>query len=302
VTTTSNLGFSDLVTLISGGLGIHDVPCPLCGPERRHPINRKRRVLRVWYEQPNFISYYCARCGARGYAHDGDAQRIHPQRVHQLTRKAEEHQVQHLRRRRKLAQWLWEGAEPIDGTPAERYLRTRKIRCPLPATLRFRAGYRQHPPAMMTAFGIPSEHIPGVLDVEDMLVHGVHITHLNPDGSGKAKDSEGREKLMIGPSMGLPIVVAPANDLGGLCICEGIEDALSLHQITGLGAWVAGCASRLPALARAVPQYVTSVTISVDDNDAGRRYSQDLARHLVRIRGRRFEIIMLEGQEKRAAA
>ena len=48
---------------------------------------------------------------------------------------------------------------------------------------------------------------------------------------------------MIGRSSGSPIVLAPANDLLGLVISEGIEDALSLHEASGCGAWAAGSAS-----------------------------------------------------------
>jgi hypothetical protein len=42
---------------------------------------------------------------------------------------------------------------------------------------------------------------------------------------------------MIGRSIGFPIVLAPVNDGLGLSITEGIEDALSLHQATGLPQW-----------------------------------------------------------------
>ena len=35
----------------------------------------------------------------------------------------------------------------------------------------------------------------------------------------------------------------------GLGIAEGFEDALSIHQATGLGAWASGGASFMPKLA-----------------------------------------------------
>ena len=73
----------------------------------------------------------------------------------------------------------------------------------------------------------------------------MHLTKIKPDGSGKA-DIE-LQKIMIGRSKGTPIVLAPMNDALGLVITEGIEDALSMHAATGLGAWAAGAASRLPA-------------------------------------------------------
>ena len=42
-------------------------------------------------------------------------------------------------------------------------------------------------------------------------------------------------KITIGSPTGAPLVLAPMNDLLGLAITEGIEDAISVHQETGLG-------------------------------------------------------------------
>jgi hypothetical protein len=86
----------------------------------------------------------------------------------------------------------------------------------------------------------------------------------------------GADKIMIGHSIGYPIVLAPASDSLGIVITEGIEDALSAHEATGLGAWAAGSASRLPALAETVPNYIESVTILADDDPDGRRYAAAL--------------------------
>jgi len=82
-------------------------------------------------------------------------------------------------------------------------------------------------------------------------------------------------------SVGTPIVLAPANDLLGIAVTEGIEDALSAYVATGLGAWAAGSASRLPALLDAIPNYVESVTILVDDDEDGRRHAGELAARLL---------------------
>ena len=85
---------------------------------------------------------------------------------------------------------------------------------------------------------------------------------------------------MIGKPSGSPIVVAPVNDGLGLAVTEGIEDALSVHEATGLGAWAAGCASLLPALADAVPSWVEFVTIVADNNPDGRRFAAALQARL----------------------
>ena len=66
----------------------------------------------------------------------------------------------------------------------------------------------------------------------------------------------------------------------GLAITEGVEDGLSVHEATGLGAWAAGSASRLPALADAVPDYVEYVTIMRDSDPAGRAGATELAQRL----------------------
>ena len=132
---------------------------------------------------------------------------------------------------------------------------------------------------MIAAFGIPAEPEPGVLAIADKALRGVHLTRLKPDGSGKAEDDR-EPKIMIGRSKGAPIVLAPMNDLLGLVITEGIEDALSAYASTGLGAWAAGAASRLPALSAAVPSYTDTVSILADADPDGQRHAVELARRL----------------------
>ena len=44
------------------------MPCPLCGPERTAELNQQRKVLRTWESTPGVITFYCARCEARGSA------------------------------------------------------------------------------------------------------------------------------------------------------------------------------------------------------------------------------------------
>jgi hypothetical protein len=96
----------------------------------------------------------------------------------------------------------------------------------------------------------------------------VHLTKLNADGTGKLDVDD--PKITIGKSVDLPIIIAPPNDLLGLAITEGIEDALSIHAATGLGVWAAGSAGRMPALADRFPPYVESVTICAHRDPAGR--------------------------------
>ncbi len=60
----ASIPFDQLRELNTGAAGIADVRCPLCGPSRKQPINRSRKVLRIW-DDGDFISYTCARCGRR---------------------------------------------------------------------------------------------------------------------------------------------------------------------------------------------------------------------------------------------
>jgi hypothetical protein len=109
------------------------------------------------------------------------------------------------------------------------------------------------------------------------IVGAVHLTLLRADGSDKA-DVE-PNKLTVAQPCGRPIVIAPPNDLLGMAVTEGIEDALSVHEATGLGVWAAGCAGYMPALASAVPDYIEALTIYGHD-DGGRRYALKLAHQL----------------------
>jgi len=132
---------------------------------------------------------------------------------------------------------------------------------------------------MVVAFGLAIEPEPGALDIADDAVRGVQLTLLRPDGSGKAEATP--NKLTIGTCCGFPMVLAALNDLLGLAVAEGAEEALTVHQLTGLGVWASGGASRLPALADAIPDYIDAVRVMVDADDAGRRGARELARRLL---------------------
>jgi hypothetical protein len=275
--------FDELVALTDGHLGKHDVACPQCGPQRHAAANRRRRVLRIWHPEPGFVTFYCARCGTGGYAIDDGREPVSRAVLEEMRRKAEAFDREKAAEQLAKARWLWLNSRPIAGTIAERpYLRDeRGISGTLPGTLRFKPATSDHPPALIGAFGLPAEPEPGVLMILRAQVEGVHLTRLKPDGLSK-DDERGSAKIMIGRSSGWPIVLAPVNDSGGLGITEGIEDGLSV-LLTGLGVWVAGSASRLPALAARVPSYVDEVTIFAHTDD-GMRHAVELERRL-RARG-----------------
>jgi hypothetical protein len=273
--------YAALAEAIAPHFGTYDVACPLCGPDRRSESNRRRGVLRIWHISLGFMTYSCARCGIRGYARANGGEHPLPASLPDRRRKGKPTPVISNEARRDKARWLWSCRQSIEGTPAEIYLRkARAYGGTLPATLGFLPLRGEHPPAMIAAFGRATEAEPSIICISDESVAGVHLTRLALDGRQKAGTEA--DKIMIGTPLGSPIVLAAAGDLGGLAIAEGIEDALSVHEATGLGAWAAGAASFMPALAAAVPGWVECVTILVDDDKPGRTNADELAGRLER--------------------
>jgi hypothetical protein len=177
------------------------------------------------------------------------------------------------------ARYLWAQRRVLD----ERYLRgSRGLRGPFPATLGSLPARGDRGPAMIAAFGVTSEPEPGVLVIAGDDVRAVHLTKLTADATQKSGGMS--NKIMIGSPKGSPIVLAPPNDSLAMCITEGIEDALSTHEATGLGAWAAGSASLMPALADAVPDYIDCVSILAHRDPAGIKGANELATRL-RTRG-----------------
>jgi Toprim domain len=257
--------------------------------------------MRIWRHNSSFASYHCVRCGASGYARqDCAASRpVNPVILMRARAEARELERQYTIKQHRKALWLWRRRRLIAGSIAETYLReVRRYHGQFPATIGFLPARGEHPPAMIAAFGVIEEMEPGVVAINDAAVRGIHITKLKLDGVGKA-DTE-RNKIVIGRCVGSPIVLAPVNDLLGLAICEGIEDALSTYEATGLGAWAAGAASRLPGLAQVIPEYVESLSILVDGDNAGRQHSAELARRAA-ARGIEVRQIDISGIWRNAA-
>jgi hypothetical protein len=177
------------------------------------------------------------------------------------------------------ARGLWSRGRSVGGSPAETYLiKARGLRGPFSATLRYLPASKNYPCALMAALGVAEEH-GDLLTIATSAIRAVQITALRPDGSGKA-DVPSAKKLIGRNAMGSPVIVAQPNDLLGLAITEGVEDALSIHEATGLGAWASCGANRLPALADAVPVYIDCVTIYADEDQVGFKSAMALIRGL----------------------
>ena len=150
---------------------------------------------------------------------------------------------------------------------------------------------------MIAAFGFPREPEPGRLEIAESDVAAVQLTRLKPDGSGKA-DIE-PVKMCIGTAPGIPIVLAPPNDALAIAITEGIEDALSAHQLLGIGAWSSSGAKKLEALAASVPAYIDDVHIFADHDADGLRGAKAL---LKALRDHGCDIHLHLAQQERVAA
>jgi hypothetical protein len=177
------------------------------------------------------------------------------------------------------AAWIWANRKPAKGTIVEKYLReVRLYRGVIPPTLGFLPARNHYPAAMIAAFGLCDEIEPGLI-VAPSVVDSVHFTLLALDGN---KADVKVPKFVVGRPLGRPIVIAPPNDLLGLAITEGIEDALTAHAATGLGAWAAGSAPFMPSLADHVPDYIESITIYSHTDSTGEANALTLAQNLTK--------------------
>jgi hypothetical protein len=170
-------------------------------------------------------------------------------------------------RRAEAAHQLWGESKPIEGTPAETYLRGRGISCPLPDRLRF------HPQCW---HGPSGSRLPAMV----ALVEGgeglaVHRTFLRSDGTGKA-GLAGGDKLMLGATAGGAVRLS--GGLSRLAVAEGIESALSL--LCGLLAgpamiWAALSTSGMRSLR--LPPVAGQLVIAGDGDRPGREAAHALA-------------------------
>src|SRR4029077_20975202 len=156
------LSLIDVDRLTGGRLGKRDVACPLCGPERRSPANRRRPVLRGWRLEEGFATFACARCGETGWTRDDNAVTPDPAKLAKARADADAHQRNTEAERVRVAVCLWPRRKPItERTPAGIYLRKRGCTDLTPETLDYLPASGDHSPAMIVAFDLARESEPG---------------------------------------------------------------------------------------------------------------------------------------------
>lgn len=252
-------------------------PCPSCGGTDRFSINTRKQVFncRVCRQSGDVIALVQALdgvafkmavetlAGATGW-------QVGPARHVVASEPTDEAQ-----RKANMAAWLWGRREPVsESNAAGLYLRKRGYGGQFPSTLGYLPPNGKHPPAMIAAFGICDEPEPGLIAPPNFIT-GVHLTRLTLEGGKAPVDPV---KITLGPSMGLPIVLAPANDLLAIDITGGIETGLSVLEWRSAGVWVAGAAGRMPRLMGNLPAYTECLHIFAERDEAGLRFAREAAR------------------------
>jgi DNA primase len=192
---------------------------------------------------------------------------------------------------RPLIDRILRGSSPIEGTPAEAYLRRRGITVPLLGALRFA---RLAPPkiegnGVLAANGpAPLPAMVAVVSDQAGGVVGIQRTYLTDDGRKAATtDPKGKVKYSLGDVMGGAIRLGPVIP-EGLALCEGVEDSLSLMEMGAASAWAAAGAGMLHNMA--LPALVRSVVIGADADEAGRMAADRAAAAFVSA-GREVRVI-----------
>jgi putative DNA primase/helicase len=217
------LMLADIAKLAGNRLGVYDLACPMCGPDCKAASNRKRRVLRVWWEEASFARYRCARCEMQGFARP-DAASPPPLPAPQRHAKPPVDDAA----RTELALSIWEHARPIGGTPVETYLRSRGIAYD-GDTLRWHGNCpfgRDHVGAMIAL----------VRNIATDKPQAIHRTAIDRDGRKLAQlGANGR--LTLGPIGGGAVkLTCDENVTLAIAIGEGIESALSIRNLPNMGA------------------------------------------------------------------
>jgi hypothetical protein len=152
-----------------------------------------------------------------------------PSQYRQTVRRCEPVEPQTPPTPNPLAVDLWRQGEPIEGTLAQKYLRSRWLSA-TPPSLRFlprRAhSYMNH---------IPFDAMVAAVQAADRNIIATQITWLAADGSGKAAVEPSRRT--IGSLHDGAVRLGPAGDTLGLS--EGVETGLAAAALTGVPCWAA---------------------------------------------------------------
>lgn len=262
------IDFPTIDRLTGAQLGTFDVMCPLCSPDRRSPVNRVRKVLRVWRTDRGFATWCCARCGTRGYASDHVARKRDLHALGKARAEAPSFAAGKTKdddARRAQAMTIWKEAQDPRGTLIENYLAGRGLTLPDEAV---GEAIRFHPACPFKTRRLPAmvALLRNVLTDEPRALHRTALT-----ADGQKAEVNGLSRLSLGPVGGGAVKLTPDAEVS-LClgIGEGIESTLSMRLTPEFGAspvWSllsAGQMAGFPVLAG-----IEALWIAVDHDHAG---------------------------------
>jgi hypothetical protein len=178
----------------------------------------------------------------------------------------------------------WRNANPAAGSLAERYLQSRGITLPPPASIRFLPRQRNwndggtYPAMISLVQRVPGPDDHSALERGASLIDaGAHFTflHGSPLDGPVVKAATDGSKLTLGQLRHGGVWLTPVEKIGEqLAVAEGIETALSVMQITKLPTVAALSAAGMRSL-RWPPQ-IRRLWIAADNDEAGLRAAEVL--------------------------
>ena len=180
-----------------------------------------------------------------------------------------------------IAKKMWDSCE-VDSERIGEYLRSRGLSGEVPPSLRF------HPRLAYYDEGQKIGAYPAIIAaVRDVSGKGVavHRTYLDDKDRGKAPVAE--PKKLLNSMKGAAIRLAKSEDT--LALTEGIETALAVLEATDMPAW--SCVSSSGLAAVEMPEVVKYVEIWADNDTAGVKAADNLARRLY-AEGREVSVLI----------
>ena len=216
-------------------------------------------MFRVWHKEPGFITYICARCGAKGFAHE-EGSKTQPRRCPVAAETTPAGVIVYteidagaeteLKQRVESARQIWRGSVPLKGTRGWRYfVEHRQLDLAKVGDLDLRVLRWHH--GIRAVVALMTDAITGEPT-------GVHRTFLNPDGTKRERKMLARKGV---------IRLTPDEDVTmGLSITEGIETGLAVLASGWAPVWAAGDAGgigKFPVLSG-----VEALTIWADTDES----------------------------------
>lgn len=226
-----------------------DIACPKCG-------RQKRFSLTIDMDGKGFVG----RCNRINNCAYSVGYRMKSQTEKARSKAAAELEDDRAHR----AQSIWVSCDPEVRTPIEGYLRRRGILVPAPTVLRWHRNLRHSSgargPALVAAVCDRHGHVTAV---QRTWIHGFDKAALQPAKMSLGNIGHGAVKL--------------ASPGAILALAEGVEDALSLIQISATPTWACLGVARMKSVE--IPQSVRTLILAPDADDAADQATESAIRH-----------------------